>query len=292
MKRFAAFGNRNFRLYFIGQTISSIGSWAQSLAVTWLVLELTNRSDQLGIALALQFLPMLILGAPAGVLADRLDNRRVLLATSATSGVLALTFGIVVSTGHATIWLIYALPFLLGLVLFVGLLGAAPEARSINVAVYQWMATGAWSVDFGLLVDPLSILFVLLITGVGSLIHIYSLGYMADDPDKRRFMGYLNLFVAAMLLLESVRLTKNAIALPFVSTARTPLTGQVTPGRQFTTAAVAMERVDAIRARTRSTLNHVALTCLDGALRRYLVEQNALPEQPPIAACPVAMPAA
>ncbi|WP_413916897.1 wax ester/triacylglycerol synthase family O-acyltransferase [Candidatus Skiveiella danica] len=80
--------------------------------------------------------------------------------------------------------------------------------------------------------------------------------------------------LAAMLLLESVRLTKNAIALPFVSTARTPLTGQVTPGRQFTTAAVAMERVDAIRARTRSTLNHVALTCLDGALRRYLQDQG------------------
>lgn len=117
--RFAAFGNRNFRLYFIGQTISSIGSWAQSLAVTWLVLELTDRSDQLGIALALQFLPMLILGAPAGVLADRLNNRRVLLATSTASGVLALTFGIVVTTGHATIWWIYALTFALGLVLAV-----------------------------------------------------------------------------------------------------------------------------------------------------------------------------
>ena len=117
--RFAAFGNRNFRLYFIGQTISSIGSWAQSLAVTWLVLELTDRSDQLGIALALQFLPMLILGAPAGVLADRMNNRRVLLATSAASSVLALTFGIVVTTGHATIWWIYALTFLLGLVLAV-----------------------------------------------------------------------------------------------------------------------------------------------------------------------------
>ena len=117
--RFAAFGNRNFRLYFIGQTISSIGSWAQSLAVTWLVLELTDRSDQLGIALALQFLPMLVLGAPAGVLADRLNNRRLLLATSGTSGVLALTFGIVVTTGHATIWWIYTLTFLLGLVLAV-----------------------------------------------------------------------------------------------------------------------------------------------------------------------------
>ena len=94
-------------------------SWAQSLAVTWLVLEITDRSDRLGIATALQFLPMLILGAPAGVLADRLNNRRLLLATSAASGVLALTFGIVVSTGHATIWWIYALTFLLGLVLAV-----------------------------------------------------------------------------------------------------------------------------------------------------------------------------
>lgn len=62
---------------------------------------------------------MLILGAPAGVLADRLNNRRLLLATSAASGVLALTFGIVVSTGQATIWWINALTFALGLVLAV-----------------------------------------------------------------------------------------------------------------------------------------------------------------------------
>jgi len=87
-----------------------------------------------------------------------------------------------------------------------------------------------------------------------------------------RFLGIGRL--AAMLLLESVRLTKNAIALPFVSSARTPLTGQVTSGRQFTTAAVSMERVDQIRKRTRSTVNHVALTCLDGALRRYLSDQG------------------
>ena len=87
-----------------------------------------------------------------------------------------------------------------------------------------------------------------------------------------RFLGIGRL--AAMLLLESVRLTKNAIALPFVSSAKTPLTGQVTSGRQFTTAAVSMERVNQIRKRTRSTVNHVALTCLDGALRRYLGDQG------------------
>lgn len=118
-RRFAAFGNRNFRLFFIGQTISSVGSWAQQLAVAWLVLDITNRSDQLGIAVALQFLPMLLLGAPAGVLADRIDNRKLLIATSTASGVIALSFGIVVATGHVTIWWIYGLTTLLGLVLAV-----------------------------------------------------------------------------------------------------------------------------------------------------------------------------
>ncbi|MEP7114116.1 MAG: MFS transporter [Ilumatobacteraceae bacterium] len=118
-RRFAAFENRNFRLYFIGQTISSIGSWTQSLAVIWLVLEITNRSDRLGVATALQFLPMLLLGAPAGVLADKIDNRRLLVATSIVSGMLALTFAVVATTGHVTISWIYALTMLLGLVLAV-----------------------------------------------------------------------------------------------------------------------------------------------------------------------------
>ncbi|HRF11127.1 MAG: Diacylglycerol O-acyltransferase [Candidatus Accumulibacter phosphatis] len=80
--------------------------------------------------------------------------------------------------------------------------------------------------------------------------------------------------LAAMLLLESVKLTKNAISLPFVADGNTPLTGQVTAGRQFATTSVSMERVSLIRSRTRSTLNHVALTCLDGALHRYLRDEG------------------
>ena len=80
--------------------------------------------------------------------------------------------------------------------------------------------------------------------------------------------------LAAMLLLESVKLTKNAIALPFVSSAKTLLTGQVTAGRQFTAVGIAMERISRIRERTRSTVNHVALTCLDGALHHYLKDQG------------------
>ncbi|MBE2258323.1 MAG: wax ester/triacylglycerol synthase family O-acyltransferase [Rhodobacteraceae bacterium] len=88
----------------------------------------------------------------------------------------------------------------------------------------------------------------------------------------KRLLGIGRL--AAMLLLESVKLTKNAISLPFVADGNTPLTGQVTAGRQFATASVAMQRVKEICARTRSTLNHVALTCLDGALHRYLADEG------------------
>src|SRR5690606_21886092 len=81
---------------------------------------------------------------------------------------------------------------------FIELLGFAPQERRRAVPLFEFIPGIA---DVGLLIDPLSISFCLLITGVGSLIHIYSIGYMAHDPDRRRFFAYLNLFVAAMLLL-------------------------------------------------------------------------------------------
>jgi MFS family permease len=130
MARFAAFQHSNFRRYFAGQVISSVGSWLQALAVTWLVLDLTGRSDRLGIAVALQFLPLLLLGAPAGVLADRVDNRRLLLATSAVSAVIALAFGVVVSAGTTDLRVIYGLTLLSGLVLAV-------ERPAMQALLYQ-----------------------------------------------------------------------------------------------------------------------------------------------------------
>ena len=119
MDRFAAFRHPNFRRYFTGQVISNVGTWLQALAVTWLVLDLTGRSDRLGVAVALQFLPLLLLGVPAGVLADRVDNRRLLLITSAMSAALALAFGLVVSAGTTDLSVIYALTLLSGVVLAV-----------------------------------------------------------------------------------------------------------------------------------------------------------------------------
>ncbi|SEG30178.1 NADH dehydrogenase subunit L [Thermomonospora echinospora] len=91
--------------------------------------------------------------------------------------------------------------FVVGLAMFVQMLGYDPEERRRTIHLYEWFTVGHFKLDMGLLVDPLSISFVLLITGVGSLIHIYSIGYMAEDDDRRRFFAYLNLFVAAMLLL-------------------------------------------------------------------------------------------
>ena len=89
--------------------------------------------------------------------------------------------------------------FVLGLVYFLTLRGMTDQ--SVQLHMWSWMPVNGFQVDAGILYDPLSSVFVLLITGVGSLIHIYSIGYMADDDGRRRFFGYLNLFVGAMLLL-------------------------------------------------------------------------------------------
>ena len=85
--------------------------------------------------------------------------------------------------------------------LFVDMLGRAAESRTMTETLFSWVPVGELQVDFGLHLDQLSMCFALLITGVGSLIHIYSIGYMAEDPERRKFFGYLNLFLAAMLLL-------------------------------------------------------------------------------------------
>ncbi len=91
--------------------------------------------------------------------------------------------------------------FVIAVMQFSSLLGLEPEERHIQAYLFSFIPVGDLQVDAGLLLDPLSMTFALLITGVGSLIHIYSVGYMEHDPDRRRFFAYLNLFVAAMLLL-------------------------------------------------------------------------------------------
>ncbi|HWB34423.1 MAG TPA: NADH-quinone oxidoreductase subunit L, partial [Rugosimonospora sp.] len=91
--------------------------------------------------------------------------------------------------------------FVLGLVYFFSLRGLDENARSASISLWSYIPVGNLKINFGLLFDPLSAVFVLLITGVGFLIHVYAVGYMSHDSGRRRFFGYFNLFVAAMLLL-------------------------------------------------------------------------------------------
>ncbi|HEX8760568.1 MAG TPA: NADH-quinone oxidoreductase subunit L [Pseudonocardiaceae bacterium] len=91
--------------------------------------------------------------------------------------------------------------FVYGVVLFSEWLSLSAEERTRELGLGTWFAVNSLQVDFGLRLDPLSLTFVLLITGVGGLIHIYSIGYMSHDPGRRRFFGYFNLFIVAMLIL-------------------------------------------------------------------------------------------
>jgi MFS family permease len=105
---------RNYRLFFFGQLVSVSGTWMQQLAQDWLVLRLTNRSLPVGITTALQFAPVLVFGIWGGLIADRLDKRRLLLATQGAMGTLALALGVLTATGAVRLWMIYLLALLLG----------------------------------------------------------------------------------------------------------------------------------------------------------------------------------
>ena len=103
--------------------------------------------------------------------------------------------------GHLLGAIVPVLLFVYGVLLFFSAKGESGDARERNLHLFSWVPVGGFNVDVGFLLDPLSLTFVLLITGVGSLIHIYAVGYMAHDVGRRRFFGYFHLFVAAMLLL-------------------------------------------------------------------------------------------
>ncbi|MFD9097389.1 NADH-quinone oxidoreductase subunit L [Streptomyces collinus] len=105
------------------------------------------------------------------------------------------------AVGHWIGTLLSAASFVFGLILFADLLGRNAEHRTLTQHLWTWISVGSFQADVTFRLDQLSMTFVLLITGVGSLIHLYSVGYMEHDERRRRFFGYLNLFLAAMLLL-------------------------------------------------------------------------------------------
>ena len=103
--------------------------------------------------------------------------------------------------GHVFATLISASTFVVGAMEFFAMIDRPEASRAVTQKLFTWISVGSFNVDAGLLLDQLSIAFVLLITGVGTLIHVYSIAYMSHDRDRRRFFAYLNFFIAAMLLL-------------------------------------------------------------------------------------------
>jgi MFS family permease len=112
---FASLNNDNYRRYFTGQSISLIGTWMQTIAQSWLVLQLTGSGTDVGLLVAVQTLPVLLLGPYGGVVADRVDKRKLMIGLQAMMGVLALVLGLLTITHHVKLWEIFALALLLGL---------------------------------------------------------------------------------------------------------------------------------------------------------------------------------
>ena len=105
------------------------------------------------------------------------------------------------SWGHVLATIVSASSFTIGVVEFFAMHGRSDANRAVTQKIFTWISVGSLNVDASLMLDQLSICFVLLITGVGTLIHVYSISYMSHDHDRRRFFAYLNFFIASMLLL-------------------------------------------------------------------------------------------
>ena len=113
-RTFRSLRNHNYRLFFFSQMVSMSGTWMQSVAQSWLVLQLTRSGVDLGITVGLQFGPVLVLGAWAGALADRVDKRKLLMVTQSVAAGLALVLGLLTITDVVTVWMIWALAGLTG----------------------------------------------------------------------------------------------------------------------------------------------------------------------------------
>jgi MFS family permease len=108
--------NRNYRLYFFGQLLSMMGTWMQAVALAFLVLKLTGSGTDLGLYTAARFAPLFVFGPFGGLIADRLDKRRVLYVTQSVSGLLAGVFALLIGTGVIEMWMVYVLSLTLGFV--------------------------------------------------------------------------------------------------------------------------------------------------------------------------------
>jgi MFS family permease len=181
---FSALRHRNYRLYFFGQAVSVTGSWMQSLAMSWLVLTLTTSAIDLAMVNVLQFAPTLILGLFAGVVADRVPKRNLLVVTQSIAALCALTLAILTWTDHIDLWHVYLLALIVGInnsfdmparqafvSEMVGDKADLPNAIALNSTLFNMgrlvgpalagLVLGAFGVAICFLIDALSYLAVI-----------------------------------------------------------------------------------------------------------------------------------
>ncbi len=178
---FRAFRHRNYRVLFPANVLSNIGTWAQRIAQDWLVLELTNSAQLLGIITALQFLPSLLLSLYGGVLADRFDKRTLLIITNIGAGLGSLTLGLLVITEQVEVWHVAVLAFTVGV--FSAL--DAPVRTSFNSELVgqkdipSAISLNSANFNAGRLIGPAASGFLIVLFGTGLSFVINSFTYVA-----------------------------------------------------------------------------------------------------------------
>lgn len=195
-RTFAAFAIHNFRLYFGGQVVSVSGTWMQRVAQAWLVLEITGSGAAVGAITAVQFLPILVLATRGGLMADRMDKRRLLYLTQSLAAAIALTLGVLVLTDIVELWMVFALALALGLVGSVDnptrhsfVMEMVGRSRLANaVALNSVLVNSARVVGpaiGGLLIVTVGIGWCFVINAVTYLVFITAVSFMRDDDIER-----------------------------------------------------------------------------------------------------------
>lgn len=195
-RTFAAFSIYNFRLFFAGQVISHSGTWMQRVAQAWLVLELTNSGTAVGAATAAQFLPLLLLAPIGGLIADRVERRRLLILTQILSAVIGLTLGVLVLLAAIQLWMVFVLAFALGVVtsvdnparnsFFMEMVGPAKLANAVALnAVLSNSARVIGPALAGFLIVTLGIGWCFVINAATFLFFIAAIAFMRPDEIAR-----------------------------------------------------------------------------------------------------------
>ncbi len=195
-RTFAAFAVHNFRLYFGGQVVSVSGAWMQRVAQSWLVLEITGSGAMVGAITAVQFLPILLLAPRGGLVADRMDKRKLLYVTQSLASLIALTLGVLVLAGVVELWMVFALALALGVVgsvdnptrhsFVMEMVGRSRLANAVALnAVLVNSARVIGPAIGGLLIVTVGIGWCFVINAVSYLVFITAISLMRSDDIER-----------------------------------------------------------------------------------------------------------